>query len=42
MRIEEHQGRAPIGTSEEILGEIREFCRATQTAEVHLRPPRRQ
>ena len=38
MRIEEHQGRelqpkSPGGTSEEILGEIREFCRATQTAE---------
>ena len=33
MRIEEHQGRPSGGTSEEILGEIREFCRATQTAE---------
>ena len=33
MRIEEHQMRSPGGTSEEILGEIREFCRATQTAE---------
>jgi hypothetical protein len=38
LRIEEQQGReqparAPGGTSEEILGEIREFCRATQTAE---------
>src|ERR1700758_1702749 len=38
MRMEEHQGRdqptrSPGGTSEEILGEIREFCRATQTAE---------
>src|SRR5580693_5380839 len=33
MRIEEHQGRRASGTSEEILGEIREFCRATQTAE---------
>ena len=32
MRIEEHARRAS-GTSEEILGEIREFCRATQTAE---------
>src|SRR5262249_27656569 len=31
MRLEEHQGRAS-GTSEEILGEIREFCRATQPA----------
>src|SRR6185437_6033495 len=29
----EHQGRALGGTSEEILGEIREFCRATHTAE---------
>ena len=25
--------KSPGGTSEEILGEIREFCRATQTAE---------
>src|SRR5215813_10378771 len=33
MRIEEHQARRASGTSEEILGEIREFCRATQTAE---------
>ena len=33
MRVEEHQGRRAGGTSEEILGEIREFCRATQTAE---------
>ena len=38
MRMEEHQGArpgatSPGGTSEEILGEIREFCRATQTAE---------
>ena len=33
MRIEEHQGRRAGGTSEEILGEIRDFCRATQTAE---------
>ena len=38
MRIEELRGRdlqpkSPGGTSEEILGEIREFCRATQTAE---------
>jgi len=37
MRIE-HQGgstqpKSPGGTSEEILGEIREFCRATHTAE---------
>src|SRR5215475_11278836 len=33
MRIEEHLDRRVGGTSEEILGEIREFCRATQTAE---------
>src|SRR5215469_10051673 len=33
MRLEEHQGIRVGGTSEEILGEIREFCRATQTAE---------
>ena len=33
MRVEAHQGRRASGTSEEILGEIREFCRATQTAE---------
>jgi hypothetical protein len=33
VRIEEHRGRRASGTSEEILGEIREFCRATQTAE---------
>jgi hypothetical protein len=33
MRIEAHQVRPAGGTSEEILGEIREFCRATQTAE---------
>src|SRR5437762_8565847 len=30
MRIEERQ---PTATAEQILGEIREFCRATQTAE---------
>src|ERR1700746_2872747 len=33
MRLETHQERPVRGTSEEILGEIREFCRATQTAE---------
>jgi hypothetical protein len=33
MRLEAHQERPVGGTSEEILGEIREFCRATQTAE---------
>ena len=30
MRIEERQ---PTATAEQILGEIRDFCRATQTAE---------
>ena len=30
MRIEERQ---PTATAEQVLGEIREFCRATQTAE---------
>src|SRR5512139_3980861 len=30
MRIEE---RHPTATAEQVLGEIREFCRATQTAE---------
>src|SRR5882724_5402263 len=40
MRIEENQGqqgrdqRAPSGaTAEQILGEIRDYCRATRTAE---------
>src|ERR1700742_3659915 len=33
MRIEEHQGRTLGGTSEEVLGGIREFCRLTQTPE---------
>ena len=33
MRIEEQRAGRLSGTSEEILGEIREFCRATQTAE---------
>src|SRR5215831_15176448 len=32
-RQTERPARAPGGTSEEILGEIRDFCRATQTAE---------
>src|SRR6476620_4512505 len=32
MRIEENRGHSGAN-SEEILGEIREFCRATQTAE---------
>jgi len=33
LQVREHQAKSPGGTSEEILGEIREFCRATQTAE---------
>src|SRR5690348_17450842 len=33
MRIEEHQARRASGTSEEILGEIRDYCRATRTSE---------
>src|SRR5438270_12345634 len=33
MRIEERQSSGAAGTSDQILGEIREFCRATQTAE---------
>src|SRR5665213_4004594 len=32
MRTEEHQGRT-TATAAQILGEIREYCRATQTAE---------
>ena len=32
MRIEERQGHV-TPTADQILGEIREFCRATQTAE---------
>src|SRR4051794_12430970 len=32
MRIGEHQGRSSA-TADQILGEIRDFCRATQTAE---------
>src|SRR5439155_21114416 len=32
MRAEERQGRT-AATADQILGEIREFCRATQTAE---------
>ena len=30
MRVEERQGQA---TADQVLGEIRDFCRATQTAE---------
>src|SRR5437660_4996380 len=33
MRIEERQNGGGAGTSNQILSEIREFCRATQTAE---------
>src|SRR5450631_4065502 len=33
MRIGEHQGQTAARTSDQILGEIRDFCRATQTAE---------
>src|SRR5271165_3672951 len=33
MRIEQRQSGSGAGTSDQILGEIREFCRATQTAE---------
>src|ERR1700680_4359584 len=32
MRIEESQGK-PAATAEQILGEIRDYCRATRTAE---------
>src|ERR1700733_13668940 len=32
MRTGEHQGQT-VGTSDQILGEIRDYCRATQTAE---------
>src|SRR5438270_8288093 len=36
MRIEESQGQAPVqpaATAEQILGEIRDYCRETRTAE---------
>src|SRR5262245_60463997 len=33
MRIEEGQNGTSATTSDQILGEIREYCRATQTAE---------
>src|SRR5271163_2674698 len=33
MRIEERQSGGGAGTSDQILGEIRDFCRATHTAE---------
>src|ERR1700733_11034482 len=32
MRTGEHQGQT-VGTSDQILGEIRDYCRATRTAE---------
>src|SRR6188768_786173 len=32
MRVEEIQGRA-AATTDQVLGEIRDYCRATQTAE---------
>jgi hypothetical protein len=33
MRTGEHQDRIAVRTSDQILGEIRDYCRATQTAE---------
>src|SRR5271165_1525049 len=33
MRIEQRQSGSGAGTSDQILGEIRDFCRATKTAE---------
>src|SRR5580704_15766192 len=33
MRTGEHQGQPAVGTSDQILGEIRDYCRATRTAE---------
>src|ERR1035437_5118567 len=33
MRTGEHQGQTTSRTSDQILGEIRDYCRATQTAE---------
>src|SRR5580658_8745775 len=33
MRIGEQQGQATVRTADQILGEIRDYCRATQTAE---------
>src|SRR5580704_11317935 len=33
MRTGEHQGRTTSGIADQILGEIRDYCRATQTAE---------
>ena len=33
MRTGEHQGQTAARTADQILGEIRDYCRATQTAE---------
>ena len=33
MRTGEHQGQTTAGIADQILGEIRDYCRATQTAE---------
>src|SRR5476651_1391143 len=33
MRTGEHQGSTAARTADQILGEIRDYCRATQTAE---------
>ena len=33
MRVEEHQGRNTSQTTDQVLGEIRDYCRATRTAE---------
>src|SRR5471030_1603254 len=33
MRTGEHQGQAAVKTADQILGEIRDYCRATRTAE---------
>src|SRR6195952_5570669 len=33
MRAREHQGQTAIKTADQILGEIRDYCRATHTAE---------
>jgi hypothetical protein len=33
MRIEESQGQSVAATAEQILGEIRDYCRQTRTAE---------
>src|ERR1700687_1235276 len=33
MRVEERQGHTISQTTDQVLGEIRDYCRATQTAE---------